>query len=655
MPQEISNVLEWQQEQAEGEVLLEDYIDFLRECMERPLSLNKISREQLQTFRILNPIQVQEFLEHRMKYQKIKSIYELQTLKTWNMDQVRLMAPFVNVDEFRKAFSASFREMLREGKTESFTRLATSLQEKQGYEMEEGERDYSGSPLKIYQRLRWTYRHNVSVGATMEKDPGESLVNGQGTDFTSIHAYYAPSKRLKKLVVGDYMVQIGQGLMLFQGFAPGKSADPFLIPKVPLGLRPYTSVDEQRFMRGLATTLDFGKLELMLFSSSKNIDARLDTLENGQIVAASLSTNGLHRTETERSKRKQLNEKIIGGEIRGQFNRLKLGFALMHTRYNREIAKRKETYAIHYFAGKHFSNASVNYQWSKGNFMVNGEGAVSSTGGFGNSFIVLVSLTKQLSLSITHRIYTSKYHTNYSNAFGVNSLPQNENGLFTALRFQPNYRWSFSAYADIFVFPYLKFLIHGPSNGTEYLTEVRYRISRKDHVYFRFRTKDRLKNSRDEVEGVRPLENVNQKLFRIHYRSELKEGWIIQTRYEQTSIHRASNEPEWGWLLYQDLAYKPMKFPFQISGRMAYFQTSSYDSRLYAFEANALYVFSISPYFYKGVKSYLLLRYDCFENCSLWLRYGRIVYNDRQSFGTGPEEVSGHIKSDVLIQMRWSL
>jgi hypothetical protein len=86
--------------------------------------------------------------------------------------------------------------------------------------------------------------------------------------------------------------------------------------------------------------------------------------------------------------------------------------------------------------------------------------------------------------------------------------------------------------------------------------------------------------------------------------------------------------------------------------RYALFDTDSYDSRLYSFESNALYVFSVPAYFYQGSRAYIMVRYTFLRKFDLWVRYGNFIYSNRTSLSSGPEEITGNRKSDVTVQLR---
>jgi hypothetical protein len=83
---------------------------------------------------------------------------------------------------------------------------------------------------------------------------------------------------LKRLVVGDYQYQFGQGLVSSAGFFVGKGAEPIsTIRRSSLGIRPYTSVLEGLQFRGSAATMGVNSWEFTGFVSQKNNSSSLVT------------------------------------------------------------------------------------------------------------------------------------------------------------------------------------------------------------------------------------------------------------------------------------------------------------------------------------------------------------------------------------------
>src|SRR3546814_1029555 len=77
----------------------------------------------------------------------------------------------------------------------------------------------------------------------------------KGFDFYSAHLLLKPSRGVfKKIVLGDYLLQFGQGLVLWNGFSLGKGPAALNIARQGRGIRAHSSAGESYFFRGLATT-----------------------------------------------------------------------------------------------------------------------------------------------------------------------------------------------------------------------------------------------------------------------------------------------------------------------------------------------------------------------------------------------------------------
>ena len=100
----------------------------------------------------------------------------------------------------------------------------------------------------------------------------------------------------------------------------------------------------------------------------------------------------------------------------------------------------------------------------------------------------------------------------------------------------------------------------------------------------------------------------------------------------------------------QDLIYNPKSLPVDVSVRYAMFDTDSYDTRIYTYENNALYVFSSPAYYYQGSRGYVLIRYTLLRKIDIWARYGTSVFANRQSIGSGAEEIAE--VPDLILRFR---
>jgi hypothetical protein len=201
----------------------------------------------------------------------------------------------------------------------------------------------------------------------------------------------------------------------------------------------------------------------------------------------------------------------------------------------------------------------------------------------------------------------------------------------------------------------MKYQVDAPSEGYEWMIQPSYKPTKKLEIYGRIRQQVREKNARNNDDPVTPIEDVVQRNYRLNISYAVSEWVTLKSRIEWVTLDRKSVGKEKGMLITQDVLFKPKKFPMDVSLRYALFDTDSYDTRLYTFENNALYVFAVPAYFYQGSRAYVLLRYSFLRHADLWIRYGVFIYSNRSSIGSGPEEISGSRKSDITVQLRINL
>lgn len=131
---------------------------------------------------------------------------------------------------------------------------------------------------------------------------------------------------------------------------------------------------------------------------------------------------------------------------------------------------------------------------------------------------------------------------------------------------------------------------------------------------------------------------------------------IIQDNHKKHLIDLEKNlseKIENGVMMYQDIKFKPLFSKLSFSLRYTYFNTESYESRIYAYESDVLYGYSIPAYYGKGKKIYLLLKYNIIKNTDLWIKLSETTYNDRDVIKTGWEEIQGNKLSELKVQLRY--
>ena len=667
----IQQRIEFISEQLQSENLdLTNIIEQLNFYFDNPINLNTTQGQELEELNLLTEVQINDLMLHRKAFGNFISIYELQSLEYWDLNTIQLVRPFVRVDDRLDNLHITFKEAIKQGKFEQFIRYQPMIEKKAGYAdvpdsiLKTSNKNYYGNGDRYYTRFRYTYKTNISIGFTCEKDPGEQFFKGSqknGFDYYSVHAFFKGGKYLRSAVLGDYQIQVGQGLNLWSSYAFGKTADIATIKRNAIPIRPYTSVDESRFLRGAAIDLAYKNIGLTLFGSRKKIDASVlaDSSFDDLEFISTIDLSGLHRTNSEVSKMNGLTELITGANLRYSRTSFKVGSALVYQGYDKVFDKKEGFYNQFDFRGQSRVSFSSDYNYTFKNLNLFGEVSKVLSSDVSNGLAMvhgaMISIDSRASIGLLYRNYSRDYQTFYNAGFSEGSNTQNEKGLYAGLKLKINSKWSLNGYADLFQFPWMKYLVDAPTYGHEFLIQPIYKPNKIFEIYGRFRQQMRQRNSRDSDGTVTEIEDVIQRSYRFNLTYTVSEFFTLKSRLEYVTINRISNTPEQGLLMTQDFIFRPKSFPIDVALRYALFDTDSYDTRIYSFENNALYAFAVPAYYYQGNRAYILVRYSFLRRFDLWVRYGYFLYNNRNTISSGAEEIQGARKTDLLIQLRIQL
>lgn len=663
LEQKIEDIAEAKEEEIDYAYLMEELDVFLK----NKLNLNKATEEDFKPFFFLTELQVSKLLEHIRENGKLLSLTELQTIDGFDDETINTLLPYVYVTGDVSDRTYRFKEMLRNGNNQLFVRYQQYLETPEGYTGADSatlagnpNARYLGNQGRLYTRYRYTYYNNISFGITGEKDQGEEFFKGSqknGYDFYSAHFCIKNAGIIKTLALGDYHLQFGQGLTMWSGIGFGKSADAVNVSKNATGIRPYTSVDENLFMRGIAATVAIKHFDVSGFFSYKKRDGSLtqttDTLDNeeDQLFVTSMLETGYHRTPGELEKKHNLGELIYGGNISYRRRTFSIGATAVRTELSHALNKDLYLYNQFEFTGRENLNTGLDYSYIFRNISFFGEVSRSQNGGMAYLNSAVFSLDPRLSLSVLHRHYDVGFQSLYSAGFGEGSNVANEEGLFIGVMATPFRAWKFTAFADNFSFPWLKYRVNAPSGGFDYLVQAQYKPSKTFEMYARYRNKTKPINNSDVTSGIYYLENTEKENYRYEVKYKVSDDFLLKNRLEYIT-YGIGNESYNGFMMYQDVQYKPRKKPFSVTLRYAIFDTDNYDTRIYVYENDVLYASSFPSYYYKGSRTYVLINYDLNRRVEFWLRWAQTYYSDRFTMGTGLDEIKSNTRNEIKVQMR---
>ncbi len=636
--------------EAESVDLTQVYED-LQFYAQNPINLNQTSKEELERLHFLSAAQIENLLYYIYMHFPLENSYELQLVPGFYKQDIRNLLPFIKVEKVEKhPPKLSLKKIGTYGKHQLISRTDAVLEKKKGY-ASATENNYLGSPLYASLKYRFSYSKRLLAGFTAEKDAGEPFdwKYNKGFDFYGAYLQLNDIKKLKTVVIGDYVAAYGQGLVVGSGYGFGKSGMVLQVESQKAGLRKYSSTNEYAFFRGIGTSWKFGKLDCSAFYSFRTIDG--DTV-NGAF--ASIKKDGLHRTSTDFTKKHSVNQQLLGAHIGLSYTYARFGFTLSHVQLDKPLLLKPYPYNSLYFRGKEQTAAGVHYafRWQQLRFF--GETAMANNNGFATLSGLSFSPVSSVGIVCLHRYYSTSYDVLFSQSFSENSKANNEEGFYLGVEVHPFQYWKFSAYADAFRFPWLKYGVDKPSAGYDLFFQANYNPVDALSMYFRFRTKQKEKNS--------PLDNptthfqqTQRSSFRYVLQYALDDNINLQNTIESSYYTESATPSSWGWVLGQDLNYFMLKPALSFDLRYEIFDAQNYANRIYFYEKDVLYAFSIPALYGKGSRAYLLVKYALSAKVSVQFKLAQTVYAEQKSIGTGREEIEGNTKTDVKLLLRWKL
>lgn len=653
IPETSEQKLENLTDNLETETEDDSYLQDLEKFRKNPVNLNSADADELRELKILSGLQIARLLTYRNLLGNFISIYELQAIPSWDLATIRKLLPYVTIN-----IPFSLKEYLgtrfQNGNHIMLFRFSQVMEKSTGFDHSTSGTKYLGSPQKLFFRYRYSYKNLLQYGLIADKDAGEQLFKGiqnKGFDFYSFHLFARKIGIIQSLALGDFTVNMGQGLIQWQSLAFKKSVDVIGIKRQSAVLRPYNSAGEIYFHRGAGITLRKEKTELTVFASVRKLSANFvtDTISNEDFVS-SILTSGYHRTISEAADRNNLRQTVFGGSIKYRTDRLQIGINAINYQFSLPVHKRDEPYNLFAINGRQWHNLSVDYSYTFKNVHFFGEAAADKKSN--TAFIngMMVSVDPRVDLSLLQRTINKEYQSINGYAFTENTYPVNETGWYAGISIRPVMSLRLDAYADFYKFPWLKYLVDAPSSGNDFLVQATYSPNKQVEFYIRYRNETKQGNQSDNNTVTNYLVKLPKQNLRTQLQLKVRPDFSLRNRVELVWYDRDGMNKSNGFLTYIDFIYKPVMKPFSCNLRLQYFETDDYNSRLYAYENDVLYSFSIPVFYEKGYRYYLNMNYDISSKISFWLRWAQTIYPNRNTIGTGLDEIRGKKKSELKAQ-----
>ncbi len=622
-----------------------DYVEMLDNYLKHPININEADRGSLDELKLLTPPQITAIILHRLKYGSFLSLLELQSVPGLNLETIKNILPYITVSENKFADKEKIQQLLKGAKHTIVLSYEQPMQTSQGFlngNDSNNTNDYLGSNFKLNVRYRYTNGSKLSIGFNADKDLGEPFFNSnqpQGFDFYSAHLFVKELGVLKQLAVGDYHLSIGQGLGIGSGFVLNKSIEVLQIHRYASGLRPYRSMNEFGFFRGMAATIGSEKFSMICYTSIKKTDGNTVVTDTSLFASEryyNLIQSGYHRTARELALQNTSVQKIFGGYLQNQLKRFHagLGYVYQQSATTQQVMHSDLTYTT-------------------SNYSFFAEGAVQQGGGRAFLAGTMACLNKDLDVAVIYRNYNAQYTNSLSNAFSNASSPTNENGIYTGITLKLNAGFRVLGYADFFTSPQAKYRTNGASYGHDYASALQYQPSKSFRLEVRYRIINNQVNvpaSIDNTIGYLTSEQQSTLRFQCDYSNSKQ--WVLRTRFEQTRAQNETGEAQKGNLIFQDVHFNSLKGRWGADLRYCLFNSNGSSARMYTFENDVPYSFSIAQLSGIGSRFYIMTNYKFNRKTEAWLRYSNSFFPDETTIGSGLDKISGNQRESVKVLLK---
>ncbi len=645
-----SEIIENMAADAEEEGDYSFLLDELVRLSYSPIAINQANREDLEAIPFLTDQQIEALLFRRYQLGSFNSIFDLQMVEGLDQQTIEWLAPLLLFDKL-----AVERRWKYKPKGDLFVRAQSLIEKPLGYQQRpDGETPYQGDRLKLYSRLQIRPLQNVELGLVTEKDPGEAAFTKEvkTMDFANGYISWAPKGFIKQIIVGQYRMRAGQGLVLQTSMPARKSSMATSIRNRYASYRPSLSVAESGGMKGAMVAMGNSAFTITPFFSYQKRDATLSEDKNGKTIITSLKTDGYHRTLTEITNRRTTDEWIYGGQLKYYLGRFIIDVGHLKYKLEYPLIPKWQPYNHFYFSGDHQRNSWLAadgtllnvHLFSEVAYDYSAQPAVWS----GLSYVI----GGHSNLALAYRRIPKDFSAPLGAPLTESGNPSGEAGVYIGLESSLPGRITLATYLDYFEYSWLKFQAKAPSNGYDFLAEIQHRPSYGWENTIRYRHKEKSVNQSVENPSS-PIVVQKKDQFRLQTRFSSTSGWRFTTRVDFNWLDEPGKDAPVGVFLSQDVRFKSQNGKWTWVARYAVMDTQEYETRVYAYEPDVLYGFSIPAYYGQGTRWLAMVTCKVLPSVEIWIRYARWDYTDREKIGSGNNTIESNVSNEVKMQVRW--
>lgn len=598
-------------------------------------NINEMNREDMLLLGLSN-FQIFCLENYILRTGQLYSLNELSFVNGFDSITITKIRPYLYVEPIKRKYSLRLDSIFARAKHSVRFQYVQNLKDSYGFTRTDG-KGYEGDNFSSSIRYNMKYYDRMEFSLIGEKDYGEPLYRTNkiyGYDHYSMSLTLRDlTKHLKQITLGDFRLNIGEGLAMKQSFSLSYLSAGYGTKHSNNIISPFRSTMEYNFNRGIATKFEWKNFELTTFASYNKIDF------NGK----SIQETGYHRTEREIMCKDSNSVMLAGGTLQYYNKGFNIGLTAFAYHYADSIKRGTQNYQCYNFEGKDNNIISLNTSYSYKNIIFFMEMARSMNNAFSELLGLQIDFSYKTILSIVARNYDKKYQNYYADALGYHSHNQNERGIYVDYSHYINKRFSYFAGVDVYYFPFMSYRADTSSYGAKAKVQMEYKLSDKHifNVYFRFNSHQ---YNVTKSLGQKELEDdiVMQWHMKYKYSHSHFLTFASKAGYSRSFTYDSHNNN--GYYVYMEMIAKPFRQKLSINLRYTYFHTSDYDNRFYIYEYALPLSYSSTMLYRIGHRINTVLSFRPTNKLQIHLRYHLTKYNNISEIGTGNDLIKGNIR-----------
>ncbi|MBK7359280.1 MAG: hypothetical protein IPI45_05675 [Saprospiraceae bacterium] len=578
-----------------------------------PLELNHCDFESILSFPLFEKHHAELVIAYLKIHRPLKSVYELQTIEGLPLDILKYSLPYLILRDSIKS-KKLIKIIGRKDTHKLILRWGRSFDASDST----SHTSYLGSPDKFYCRYKSSIPGRYAMALTFEKDAGEVWIQKNGTkgfDYTAAYLEIEHlTSRLKKIILGDYQICIGQGLLVDNSFSI-ENGDVLASGIKRSGfLKPYQSIRESDMLRGIGMNLQINhNTYALLYFSSVRQDAKLSikidpTRNDTNYLISSILTTSYHRDSNELESKNTAQFELKGMSLISQIKSFKIGLnGLFSTQqYLWDHQKRLDRSFLS-TKNQNFQ-ASIDHSYLFKNISLYGEIAMDQNNQRAWMESMVLSPSKNMEVRIHYHHFDRGNFQYYSNTNSNSGMSFNEKSLQISWSIKPNARWNIIGNAHFTAFPWLRYQESLRTNQCQYFLRISCSERKKWSAYLLFQSGYQEQSS--TYSSNKQNELTRLKNFQMRANIEMKTStnlsWRSRIELRKSEINMESGT---GFLISTDFLYKNIESKISGNIRYAVYNIPAYENRIYSFQNDVSGVYNLAAYSGKGYSIYLNVRW----------------------------------------------